>query len=189
MHISDLILRLRALHTKNEPLQQRVLALQSLLSQELQADLLNRDSENSNDQPYSRILLNHPDDPFQVIAAFWPAGKSSPIHDHDGLFGAVCCLKGLVEERRYQQTAITNELKQLECTLKTPLKPGQTAVILTPKNGEQIHSMNNPGREPAVTLHVYCQKLENFQIYQPEQASGYRCFPQKLWLDAYSSEL
>src|SRR5262245_47816481 len=51
---------------------------------------------------YQRRLLTAIDDPFQLILAVWGPHSASPIHDHDGRYGAVVAYSGSVIETKYR---------------------------------------------------------------------------------------
>lgn len=84
---------------------------------------------------------------FTAVAAVWPAGIVSPVHDHLTwcAFGVV---EGEIEEVRY--------------------RPGNAGAVATgrfryaagaatslPEDGPDIHGIRNPTGRPAVSLHIY----------------------------------
>lgn len=93
-----------------------------------------------------------PNDDFSIIAAVWPAGIVSPIHDHKTwcTFGV---FEGVIEETRYRAAS-----DDPSCTDAIPVEtiehlPG--AVAHLPVGGGDIHCMHNPTDKAAVSVHVY----------------------------------
>ncbi|MBI05192.1 MAG: hypothetical protein CMI96_05180 [Pelagibacteraceae bacterium] len=109
-----------------------------------------------------------PNDDFSIIAAVWPAGIVSPIHDHKTwcTFGV---FEGVIQETRYEVD---------------PMNPGSLDVISTetrewvagdvahlPVGDGDIHCMHNPTDRTAVSVHVYGGNSEKLgpnviKIYQ-----------------------
>ncbi len=93
-----------------------------------------------------------PNDDFSIIAAVWPAGIVSPIHDHKTwcTFGV---FEGVIQETRYR--AASNDPS---CTEAIPVEtiehlPGDVAHL--PVGGGDIHCMHNPTDKAAISVHVY----------------------------------
>ena len=93
-----------------------------------------------------------PDDAFSVIAAVWPAGYVSPIHDHQ-TWCAFGVFEGVIEETRYRCRS-----GREDCLDAIPAKTqtwvaGDIAHL--PVGGGDIHCMRNPTDRAAVSVHVY----------------------------------
>ncbi|WAP60640.1 hypothetical protein [Streptomyces sp. S465] len=58
---------------------------------------------------YTRLLLNDPQEPYQIVLVFWGPGRGSPIHDHDDTIGAVSALIGEAKEIKYSVTRCEGE--------------------------------------------------------------------------------
>ncbi len=93
-----------------------------------------------------------PNDDFSIIAAVWPAGIVSPIHDHKTwcTFGV---FEGVIQETLYR--AVSDDPS---CTDAVPVEmiehlPGDVAHL--PVGGGDIHCMHNPTDKAAVSVHVY----------------------------------
>lgn len=93
-----------------------------------------------------------PNDDFSIIAAVWPAGIVSPIHDHKTwcTFGV---FEGVIQETRYRATS-----DDAECGSAIPVATidhvaGSVAHL--PVGGGDIHCMHNPTDRTAVSVHVY----------------------------------
>ena len=93
-----------------------------------------------------------PNDDFSIIAAVWPAGIFSPIHDHKtwctfGIFD------GVIQETRYRVDPINPDGLDVIRTEKVERITGDVAHL--PVGGGDIHCMHNPTDRTAVSVHVY----------------------------------
>jgi predicted metal-dependent enzyme (double-stranded beta helix superfamily) len=100
-----------------------------------------------------------PQDMFSVLAMIWPAGVSTPIHDHRD-WCSLGVYQGVIEETYYHPLDDTPD-----CTRAVPQKmvrhqPGSVAHV--PVVGPNIHKIHNPTDEVAISIHVYggnCETL------------------------------
>lgn len=93
-----------------------------------------------------------PNDDFSIIAAVWPAGIVSPIHDHKTwcTFGVY---EGVIQETRYQPAS-----DDPSCLSAVPVEEYEHVagdVAHLPVGGGDIHCMHNPTDRTAVSVHVY----------------------------------
>ena len=128
-------------------------ALESVLSHFLaMPDLLRPDQMTLPEDGYGRHdVFVCPQDMFSVIAAVWPPGYTSPIHDHLTwcTFGVY---RGVIVEDWYEP------LSGGEGSSARPVRtfehlPGSVNVL--PSDAPDIHSMHNPTDKPAVSVHIY----------------------------------
>ncbi len=131
---------------------------------------------------YQRYRLSDPRDDFHIILVAWAPGQTSPIHDHHDIIGAVATLQGQVIETRFRRDISMGPLCKLEPTAQYELSPLSVSQIL-PGKEMQLHQMTNAGQQWAATLHVYLERLEQFQIYRPWVKPWYMVRPQTLWFD------
>jgi len=131
---------------------------------------------------YTRLLLNSPGDPFQVVLVLWGPGRGSPIHDHDGTIGAVSSLMGRTREIKYQvlhrhgaEVALAEESDLL-------IIPGQITTIL-PEDDRQLHLMINETGEWTATVHVYLTAIHRYRVYELQSDKLYRSTENELWFD------
>ena len=90
----------------------------------------------------------------------WPAGYSTPIHDHAGLWGIEMVLQGGLSVEDY-------ELVDGQPTFSgsTVLEEGQSCAFVG--TGGHAHRCTNlSARRPAVTLHVYGGLLETYRNFE-----------------------
>ena len=93
-----------------------------------------------------------PNDDFSIIAAVWPAGIVSPIHDHKtwctfGIF------EGVIQETRYRVDAAGPDGLDVLPTETVDWVAGDVAHL--PVGRGDIHCMHNPTDRTAVSVHVY----------------------------------
>lgn len=101
----------------------------------------------------------------------WPAGYSTPIHDHAGLWGIELVLQGALGVDDYE---MASENAQPRFIGSTVLEEGQSCAF----NGTSGHAhrcTNLSARRPAVTLHVYGGLLETYRNF--DEADGGRFMP------------
>ncbi len=89
-----------------------------------------------------------PNEAFSVLAAVWPAGFVSPIHDHM-TWCALGIYEGVIRETRY---APVGDAAAAPVSV-TDLMAGDVAYL--PVDSPDIHCMHNPTGEPAISIHVY----------------------------------
>ena len=93
-----------------------------------------------------------PSDTFSIIAAVWPPGYASPIHDHM-TWCAFGVFEGIVQETRFRPAAADAACTDAVAVAVNRWLPGQAGSL--PVGGGDIHCMYNPGERPAVSVHVY----------------------------------
>lgn len=88
---------------------------------------------------------------FTAVAVVWPAGITSPIHDHL-TWCALGVIDGTIEEVRY---AAVDGTDPAQAVVQESLRHEAGAVTFLPGAGSDIHSIHNPTAKPTVTLHIY----------------------------------
>lgn len=116
-------------------------------------DLLTAEQKALPDEGYGRHdIFLCPNDDFSIIAAVWPAGIVSPIHDHKTwcTFGV---FEGVIEETRYRPASDQDGCLDVIPVENQTWLVGDVAHL--PVGGGDIHCMHNPTDRAAVSLHVY----------------------------------
>ncbi|MCX4967001.1 cysteine dioxygenase family protein [Streptomyces sp. NBC_00654] len=131
---------------------------------------------------YTRLLLNSPQDAFQVVLVFWGPGKGSPIHDHDDTIGAVSALTGETKEIKYVTTGQVGECVELAEAGEFTIAPGRITPIL-PEDDKQLHLMVNEKTHWAATVHVYLTAIHRYQMYLAAPGGSFRTAETSLWFD------
>ena len=90
-----------------------------------------------------------PNGAFSILAAVWPAGIVSPIHDHM-TWCALGVYDGVIRETRYVPAGAAAAARPVAVG---ELMAGDVAHL--PRDAPDIHSMHNPAQETAISIHVY----------------------------------
>jgi predicted metal-dependent enzyme (double-stranded beta helix superfamily) len=101
----------------------------------------------------------------------WPAGATTPIHDHTS-WGAYHCVIGSLFEQRYsrfddgEQPSTARLRKAWQRTWRSE---DGTSMVLPYEKG--IHRITNPNTSPAISLHMYGPRSGAFdgRDYDPER--------------------
>ncbi|MFI9630675.1 cysteine dioxygenase [Streptomyces sp. NPDC052042] len=133
---------------------------------------------------YTRLLLNSPEDAYQVVLVFWGPGQGSPIHDHDDTIGAVSALTGETREIKYLLTRHKGECVKLAEVSDFTIAPGQIALIL-PEDDKQLHLMVNERHHWAATVHIYLTAIRRYRQYEATPDGSFRPAETPLWFDEY----
>ncbi len=98
----------------------------------------------------------------QVVLMCWGPGATTAIHDHAGARGRVKILKGSLAEKRY-----VFQDSKLELISSGTTQPGEVVEVAA----TDLHSVRNPGKEVAVSLHIYdtmSDSLEGTRLFDEE---------------------
>lgn len=102
------------------------------------------------------------------LVMVWPAGYSTPIHDHAGLWGIELVLQGALGVDDYEVEADAGQPRFVGSTV---LEEGQSCAFHG-TTGHAHRCTNLSARRPAVTLHVYGGLLETYRNF--DQVEGGR---------------
>ena len=102
-------------------------------------------------EDYARNILCL--EPFEVVLIQWPPGVESAVHHHEGFWGAVVCLKGILENVSYSLK--TGQLRTTEIIRAT-----ERGIVAEP-DGTLHKIKNGSNSDPLVTLHFYSPALAN----------------------------
>ncbi len=103
----------------------------------------------------------------------WPAGHSTPIHDHAGLWGIELVLQGSLGVDDYEIDPATGQPHFLGTTV---LEEGQSCAF-EGTTGHAHRCTNLSGRRPAVTLHLYGGLLEDYRNFDLVEGGRYVALP------------
>ena len=97
---------------------------------------------------------------FDAWLISWGAGSAIEPHDHGASAGALQVVRGcLLELSRDRGSTLTSTAREL----------GAGAAIEVPRG--RVHQLENPGPDPALSLHVYSPPLTGL-AFHPEAALG-----------------
>lgn len=92
-------------------------------------------------------------DPYEVVLLHWPPGVESAVHLHEGFWGYVLCLEGVVENVAYGLDGGVMERTSLVQAFPGGILPEPDGTIHKIRNGSQT--------ERLVTLHFYSPALDS----------------------------
>ena len=95
----------------------------------------------------------------------WPAGYSTPIHDHDGLWGIEWVLQGALGVDDFEVVDRGDGYADTRFIGTTVLEEGQSCAFLGTR-GHAHRCSNLSSRRPAITLHLYGGLLEMYRNYE-----------------------
>lgn len=130
--------------------------LETLYQLSLKYDWANLDLEDiepqiENASNYARNIIML--DPMEVVVLAWPPGVQSAIHHHVGFWGVVAVIKGELENKSFKLTE--GELRE------SVSESGRPGGLIREDDGV-IHLLQNPTDEVAVSVHLYCPPLVDF---------------------------
>lgn len=129
---------------------------------------------------FSRWLFERErDGRYTGLVMVWPAGYSTPIHDHAGLWGIELVLQGALGVDDYE---VEPDNAQPRFIGSTVLDEGQSCAF----NGTSGHAhrcTNLSARRPAVTLHVYGGLLEAYRNFDQLDDGRYVPVPANARID------
>ncbi len=94
----------------------------------------------------------------------WPPGYSTPIHDHDGLWGIEWVLQGALSVDDFELVG-DNDHAQPRFVGTTLLEEGHSCAFLGTR-GHAHRCSNLSARRSAITLHLYGGLLEMYRNYE-----------------------
>ncbi len=116
---------------------------------------------------YARYLL-HRDrkNRFVVLSLVWLPGQGTPIHDHE-CWGVMGMVLGQLEVVNYSRLddGSRRDHAELKETSTVVVDHMETGYVLPPY--EEIHSIRNVSRAPAISLHVYGRDLDELSVFDP----------------------
>ncbi len=117
--------------------------------------LLPESYKQANLDKYRQFLLYKPqDEAFSIVAFVWGPGQTAPIHDHL-VWGLVGIYEGAIEETRYRK--VSDDKNEPTFSLEivdTVIAKKKDISFVYPPNAD-IHSVRNPDKDLAITIHIY----------------------------------
>jgi predicted metal-dependent enzyme (double-stranded beta helix superfamily) len=95
----------------------------------------------------------------------WPPGYTTPIHDHDGLWGIEWVLQGALGVDDFEVVERGDGYADTRFIGTTVLDEGQSCAFLGTR-GHAHRCSNLSSRRPAITLHLYGGLLEMYRNYE-----------------------
>ena len=98
------------------------------------------------------LLYRHPEGLFSILALIREAGHSSPVHDHTA-WGVIGVYQGEEREQRYLAAEGGDGSYRLIPSGVTHHRRGDVSYF--DPHSPNIHSVDNPTSETAISIHVY----------------------------------
>lgn len=116
--------------------------------------LLSRGLPASHTQPADSCYARHvihcdPLSRFCIVSIVLMPGQSTPIHNHN-TWGVIGVVTGREREVRFRRSD-SGQLEELETRFNAP---GETAVVIPPRDVHRIEGASTDGK-PTVSIHVY----------------------------------
>jgi predicted metal-dependent enzyme (double-stranded beta helix superfamily) len=114
-----------------------------------------------------RLIWSDPKQRFVLVAMTWAPGQTTPLHDHDGLWGVEIVISGIMKETAYR--LVERDAAGRHCFVRERERVSSkgTAGVLCPP--VDYHTFGNVGTTPARTLHVYGGAMARCNVFR---ASG-----------------
>jgi predicted metal-dependent enzyme (double-stranded beta helix superfamily) len=114
----------------------------------------------------------------------WPAGYSTPIHDHDGLWGVEWVLQGALSVDDFELVPDAGGVAQPHFVGTTLLEENQSCAFYGTR-GHAHRCSNLSARRPAITLHLYGGLLEMYRNYESAPGGGFVARPSIAGIDGH----
>ncbi len=113
---------------------------------------------------YTRSRLYLCDD-FEVLALLWFPGATTPIHDHGDSYCATRVLAGELHVTRYLRSESVNGVGRSSLRLvgRNVQHVGEGDAL---EGARDLHSVANPTKVEALSIHVYAPRYSEFGIYE-----------------------
>jgi len=112
----------------------------------------------------------------ELLVLCWRPGQRTPIHDHDGSFGVVRVLQGVMWETLFEMDA--------ERGLAYKASREWTPGCVTGADVPDIHQLGNPdvSGQDLVTLHLYAPPLTSLNVFKV----GRKDSVNTLWMSSWN---
>lgn len=114
----------------------------------------------------------------------WPPGYSTPIHDHDGLWGIEWVLQGALGVDDFEVVDRGDGYADTRFIGTTVLDEGQSCSFLG-THGHAHRCSNLSSRRPAITLHLYGGLLEMYRNYESTRSGRIVAQPHIAGIDGH----
>ena len=112
---------------------------------------------NATERRARRLLWREPKDGFVVLALSWPRNSSTPLHDHDGQWGAEVVVRGTMCETQFRLIERGADGRVRFAREQTNvLERSEGSTLIAPR---EYHEYGNAGGTIAHTIHVYGAEL------------------------------
>lgn len=112
----------------------------------------------------------------ELLVLCWRPGQRTPIHDHNGSFGAVRVLRGVMWETLFEMDS--------ECGLLYKSAREWSPATVTGADVPDIHQLGNPdiSGQDLITLHLYAPPLTSLNVYKVGSTQSLNT----LWMNSWN---
>jgi predicted metal-dependent enzyme (double-stranded beta helix superfamily) len=133
----------------------------------------------------TRWLFEHErDGRYTGLIMVWPPGYSTPIHDHDGLWGVEWVLQGGLSVDDFELVDGGDGHAQPRFVGTTLLEEGHSCTFLGTR-GHAHRCSNLSSRRPTITLHLYGGLLEMYRNYESTRNGRFVAQPSIASIDGH----
>lgn len=131
--------------------------------------------EETSDDWYVAYRCESPDGSYSLEVFVWPPGSRTEIHDHAS-WGVYRCVVGSVFEERYERLDDGTRLNHARLKKVWQLWWGREdgASTVLPYGGG-IHRVGNPGKSPAISVHLYGPRAGDIDGRDYDPSRDYVC--------------
>jgi 3-mercaptopropionate dioxygenase len=128
------------------------------------SDWLSPDMVSPSPTGYARkSIYCDPEDRFEIVVLVWQPGQRTPLHDHDGTWGAEGVVQGKLLVYNFVQIQdLPEDCVQLKAMGPDIINEHGTGQLLPPAD---CHIVECYGDQTAVTVHVYGKQLKKFRLF------------------------
>lgn len=116
-----------------------------------------------------KLIYADPSDAFVIVAMTWSASQGSPLHDHNGLWGAELIVRGSMLETTFSLRGREGDRYFFDKRAQREASAGTVGIISPPY---EHHEFGNATDSIAHTVHVYSGNLRQCAaFFQNEDGS------------------
>lgn len=110
---------------------------------------------------------------FEILMLLWAPSASTPLHDHNGVWGVERVLKGHFLVQEFQSSSVEERgIQSLSFLKDTKLHPGDIEETGYPESLHIFRNLSNS--EFGITLHFYETPLSECRVFTPLHGSKFR---------------
>ena len=113
------------------------------------------------------LIHKHPKERFVILAIRWSPGYVTPVHDH-GAWGASGVYRNAIRVTNYVRTDDGKDPGLARLSEHSSITAGVGTVTYVLPPNEEIHRIDNPSAEAAVSIHVYGRDIRTCHIFDLE---------------------
>ena len=110
-----------------------------------------------------RLLHRHASGLYTIVVMAWGPGQGTPVHDHAGLWCVECVYRGRIRVVSFRQVEVAGDRARFAPEREVRAGVGEAGALIPPFD---YHTIDNPYREPAATLHVYGGDMTSCRVFE-----------------------